>query len=912
MQVKKLILSGLVSAAFLPVLATDWYYVGGSNEWWKAESYSTTKSKTGNTTMPSGTDCIYPTSATQKLYMDDSTVAFLNTIGGVYLNVNGVEFYLNLTTNATVTGYLGDIGGHGYYKNWLIKDGAGTLSFDGMSGTDPNKGLYGNSPNMDTYRCAISFDVRAGGVRLEPKRPDVLRSYHGSVKIAENAVFYNINGTSGQTYFKGSLSGAGTFTNENTGASSPSVYIDGGAADTPTEFSGVVSGKMTVNVLHSTYFTGVNNTTTIKPGGYTEGSVNRGFVGIKTYAGSFAGKGFSTKDNAGSLLFLNEEDDYVDFDEFSVYNSPFALDAGARGGVTISPKNWWGLANQSAVQQRLILQGSNTLAAVYNGPICNKSGNPSFFVTKRGTGVWRFDNETKGELQNQDITGLRGVFAVDEGTLEAVSLAEAGQRCSLGYADQLYEDKRDAVANLQTVSYAIRLGSPTTGEGTLSYIGTAAKEITTRQIAVQGKGRLKAPNAPYLNWVGVTGLDSGTENVMTFECAAGQTNVVTDLSGNLSVVKDGPGELLLREDVAFTGGLVVKQGKATLVNLNNAPYEWFKVTVKETAAASTNELYKNLKITTGTSWSGRYSRRFEIEEFGLYDSKGSRVNAYQNTWTGTETTPDWTVETLQPGQIAGAPTGLVTAFSNGFNAYAWYAADNVVSYGGDIKYRGASYHWNDGNEYAQYDKPETWMSLVQRLKGEDVGKVSFLDICICSMQMWTPTALEVFGSADGEHWDSLFATNNVEIAKDRIWLSGSANVNVTHPENTSHPKFALPRTTQKPLFDFANPSSISVADGATLKLEGSAVPVSKLVVAASGAGTVEGPFAFAATGTVDIPDLPNVRYVEIPAGTFVGCTGVENLANWTLTSNGQPVRRTFAYRDGKFIITKFGLSIIVR
>lgn len=910
MQVKKLILSGLVSAAFLPVLATDWYYVGGSNEWWKAESYSTTKSKTGNTTMPSGTDCIYPTSATQKLYMDDSTVAFLNTIGGVYLNVNGVEFYLNLTTNATVTGYLGDIGGHGYYKNWLIKDGAGTLSFDGTSGTDPNMGLYGNSPNKDTYRYAISFDVRAGGVRLEPKRSDASRSYHGSVKIAENAVFYNINGTSGQAYFKGSLSGAGTFTNENTGASSPSVYIDGGAADTPTEFSGVVSGKMTVNVLHSTYFTGVNNTTTIKPGGYTEGSVNRGFVGIKTYAGSFAGKGFSTKDNAGSLLFLNEEDDYVDFDEFSVYNSPFALDAGARGGVTISPRNWWGLSNQSAVQQRLILQGSNTLATVYNGPICNKSGNPSFFIAKRGTGVWRFDNETKGSLQNQDISGLRGVFAVDEGTLEAVSLAEAGQRCSLGYADQLYEDKRDAVANLQTVPYAIRLGSPTTGEGTLSYIGTAAKEITTRPIAVQGKGRLKAPNAPYLNWAGVTGLDSGTENVMTFECAAGQTNVVTDLSGNLSVVKDGPGDLLLHEDVAFTGGLAVKQGKATLVNLNNAPYEWFKVTVKETAASSTNSIYDGFSITKDTSWAGKTSRSFDIGEFGLYDATGARINDYQKDWNGDEAI-DWTFETLQPGQIAPYPTSGVTVYNNGFNSWAWYAADNRSFT--SSKYRLAQYHWNAGTMYMQLDKPETWLSLVQRLKSEDVGKPTQLDIHFLTWQSYQPTALEVLGSADGQHWDSLFETNNIEVTSGMyMWLSNGASTGGNRPDSIAHPKFALPRTTQKPLFDFANPSSISVADGATLKLVGSAVPVSKLVVGSAGVGTVEGPFAFAATGTVDIPDLPNVQYVEIPAGTFVGCTGVENLGNWTLTSNGQPVRRAFTYRDGKFIITKFGMSIIVR
>ena len=146
---------------------------------------------------------------------------------------------------------------------------------------------------------------------------------------------------------------------------------------------------------------------------------------------------------------------------------------------------------------------------------------------------------------------------MDEGTLEAVSLAEKGQRCSLGYADQLFEDVNAETNTLKTLPYAIRLGSPTTGEGTLSYIGTEAKSISTRPIAVQGKGRLKAPNAPYLNWSGITGLNSGVENVFTFECAAGQTNTLSNVSGNLSIVKDGPGELRIEDNIAFGSSLIV-------------------------------------------------------------------------------------------------------------------------------------------------------------------------------------------------------------------------------------------------------------------------------------------------------------------------------------------------------------------
>ena len=926
MNTRSLILVGIISLACRPSDAATWYYVGSSNDWWNAASYSKTEAPSGNTQMPGAGDLIYPQSG-QELFMDDSTVAFLNTVDGFYFpfdfNRSGASLYLNLTTNVTVTCCLGDVGGHHFYRNWLIKDGAGELYLDGRAGVDPNRGIAGSGNEKSSYRYAIGFDVRDGGVHLEPRRADVTQSAHGGVKVAAGAVFHTASGAGQRAYFYGCLEGAGTFASDNEGDAYP-VYFRGDykdpGVDPPTVFSGRLTGKMEVVIRHSTDLTGVSNDVSgLSGAGYFEGNVNMGVIGVRTWAGSFAGQSLSlaTDDGGMCLRFLNDADESVSLPSGISFKKPgvMAIDAGVRGGVTVSSANWWGLCNSSTSQGIFILSGSNTVTSAFHGPMENDNRSavrPSFFIKKQGTGTWLFDPDTKVQgMQYNGISAIHGVFAVDEGTLEVPSLAEAGQRCSLGYSDWLFEDRVAPTNELARVPYAIRLGTPTTGEGALSYVGTAAQAITTRPIAVRGRGRLRAPNAPYLNWAGVTGLNGGVENVMTFECAAGQTNVVTDVSGNLSVVKDGPGELVLKDDIAFTGGLVVKQGTATFANFNNAPYEWFKVTVKETAASSTNELYKDLKITTGTSWSGRYSRRFEIEEFGLYDAQGARVNAYQDSWTGTETTPDWTVETLQPGQIAGAPTGLVTAFQNGFSAYAWYAADNVATYGGTIAYRGASYHWNDGDKYAQYDHPETWMSLVQRLKGEDVGKVSSLDVCINAMKMWTPTALEVFGSADGEHWDSLFATNNIEIAKDRVWLSGSTAVDAFHPEKTAHPKFTMSRTTQKPIFDFAAPGSVSVAHGATLRLVGAPLAVSKLVVNTAGIGTLEGPFAFAPGGTLEVSDLPDEARVEI-SGTYVGCTGLDNLSGWSVTSGGRAVRRALTFVDGKFVITKPGLAIILR
>ncbi|MBQ2630775.1 MAG: hypothetical protein IJG13_13960, partial [Kiritimatiellae bacterium] len=256
---KKLVLSSLIASALLPSIATEYYYVGTSNDWRNAASYSLTQSASGNTTMPGSEDRIV-TKKGQILYMDDTTVAFLNTIGGINMYDIGSTLYINLTTNATVTCAIGDIGGHGYYDNLLIKDGVGVLSFDGENGTLPTSGIYGTAPNKNSYRYCLSFDVRGGGVRLEPKRSDVYRYYIGSVKLAQGTTFYNVNGTGLQVFLYGTLSGAGTFTTENTGDAYVVYISDVSGGGLPAgEFSGTLSGKMNIKIKQSTYLTGTDN-----------------------------------------------------------------------------------------------------------------------------------------------------------------------------------------------------------------------------------------------------------------------------------------------------------------------------------------------------------------------------------------------------------------------------------------------------------------------------------------------------------------------------------------------------------------------------------------------------------------------------------------------------------------------------
>ena len=146
-----------------------------------------------------------------------------------------------------------------------------------------------------------------------------------------------------------------------------------------------------------------------------------------------------------------------------------------------------------------------------------------------------------------------------------------------------------------------------------------------------------------------------------------------------------------------------------------------------------------------------------------------------------------------------------------------------------------------------------------------------------------------------------------------MWLSNGANItsNYGSSDSTAHPKFPLARTTQKPIFDFAAPSSVSVASGATLKLVGSPVIVSNLVVSAAGAGTLEGAFSFAETGTLEVQNLPEEFPVTLP-GTYSGCSGFANIANWSVTCGGKAARLSVNIIDGKIVISKLGMHIIIK
>ena len=105
-------------------------------------------------------------------------------------------------------------------------------------------------------------------------------------------------------------------------------------------------------------------------------------------------------------------------------------------------------------------------------------------------------------------------------------------------------------------------------------------------------------------------------------------------------------------------------------------------------------------------------------------------------------------------------------------------------------------------------------------------------------------------------------------------------------------------------------SAISISAGATLKAEGEAIALDKLMIDATDAGTVDG-FAFAASGTLEIVNAPAHGDVELPA-VFANVSGLSNLRNWTCSVNGEPMKRQLRIVDGKFFLRVSGLRLLVR
>ena len=896
-------------------VATNYYWVGASNDWWNAASYSLTKGGAGGTVMPGADDRVI-ISKEEKVYVDDDTIAFFSTVKEVQTWGADIMAYFNITTNADLGCYFGSLSISGNAGSFLIKDGAGVLKF-AKPGRDD---LYRTPAKLDTFHYTIGLDVRGGGIALEPCIGSTLRHRYRDVIVNEGCTIYGVEG--GLSWFE-SLSGAGTVTNRVEAGSQ--LYVVA-SRDEPTVFSGFISGFSTFVPQGHTYYTGTHNNmgTNFRPAGYT-GDGKVGITGFMTFAGpssepSSLGRGSVDARYTACLLYLGTTGETIErgLSVWRTENAPFTWDAGAYGGLRFTGNFY--TAGGDGNQQRLVLTGSNTVTCVVSNKVGRShvtNAGSSFHITKKGTGTWRFDEHASNDSQ------LSGVIGVEDGVLECASLRDSGFKSALGYATELYADECKCATNgLTHVDYAHFLGGEGT-TGTLRYLSDISRTISTRPLALKGNGRIEAPNCAALNWKGVTSLGEG-EKSLTVVCAAGQTNTfanITNGAGVVSVAKEGAGDLVLSGELSFGGDLFASGGGTlTVKDINGVRYDYYKLTFQETVTTYTNEEYSAYEFSTADNADGRNTRTVCLDEFGLYSAVGSRVNFYEDTAISPNTACQ------MPGTVALEYPELLrtnnhTRTENGvtsvFPLHVGRIVDNNHATG--LRFCGI---WNDDIMKAiKPDDPLSWISVVVRLKTNSATPTLYdLHYTNGSHFRKSPTAFTISGSADGLNYEEIASTNNITFTyptTNYVWLSNdTVSPGTKRPETVSHPGFPLAHNAVQTTYNVLNNvRSIGASAGTTLKFEGTTAPVvSGLKVDAVGSGTIDG-FSFAADGTLSLTGVDaDATAIDIPAD-FRNAAGLANVANWTtLTVNGaETVKYSVASVSASAIrVVKHGFKMVIR
>ena len=326
---------------------------------------------------------------------------------------------------------------------------------------------------------------------------------------------------------------------------------------------------------------------------------------------------------------------------------------------------------------------------------------------------------------------------------------------------------------------------------------------------------------------------------------------------------------------------------------------------------------------------GNGAKTVQARQLCFFDAAGNRLNdglEFVETPTpGTERTILGTQLTA-PGQIGydrrSAGKKISVPAPDG-NEYGELDACTMTSSG----WNGEKGRWNFTLDKAPSPSdPGSWLAIVFRLKTSDAAACRvprYFDIQKFERQSnsATPTRFRVEGSPDGENWMTLY--DNTADASDPGVIVGTynsflsdgtegSNNGVHHPAGNG---FALSGDGfwQAEAFGgvtLSEDASISVSPGAEICATAS-LTVHALTLDASGNGVFRN-LVFGETGTLTVPDVADQVYTP----TFVGCSGLENLSNWTGRVVGRRRSVSISYDPSngsiRVRVSKVGTMLIVR
>ena len=458
----------------------------------------------------------------------------------------------------------------------------------------------------------------------------------------------------------------------------------------------------------------------------------------------------------------------------------------------------------------------------------------------------------------------------------------------------------------------------------MEYVGADDAVCDDRAFAVNGSGRITSSGGALVLSGGAGTVTPGV-NVLYLGGNAQNCvmNNITNGVGTLKVVKEGAGDWSLGGNLDFTGGIHVKAGGLAIGNdYQVGNYSYYRLTIRE----------KNM--------SGSGNSYFTIGRLALFNEDGEVQNV--NLSYNPDANSKGGRSLLEPGQFAYtftagnlSPNGFFNhKDSDGvhidmpmYNATNIFAAldANVEAFARfrHVSKEGTSW-WPglDGGadwpsidfrlpagtgKIVSYDIGARYGSAAKTDATKTAAKKNWMDI----VGSWT-----LYGSVDGENWTELSSVTSNDLrgvaTADCSWLYDGVSYKTEEGwrrETSGWTIASRPAGGHEVAVSqfVGGMGKVAVDAGATLRAKGD-YTIDELELGTEN-GTFDG-FAFASAGTLHA----NVSEVSGPLdlnAVFVNCTGLSNLKNWRVVSDGGILHVIEIGEDGVKVAT-CGLRVLVR
>ena len=893
----------LVGMAFavLPAKADVWTHVwnpAGTGGWQAAGQYFKADGTTPATTAPSNsTDVVMVPAGVTVEVSTDSDATYVNGLKGVYLSSSKATFVFNqpsdIEWNCAVFG-----------AGKIIKRSAATITLQVNHQTDMQAKYY------DGYAAYFTY----GGIEIEKgmlitPQEGQLYSF-GPIVMSNDATF--VVSPLARTQVS-ALDGYGTVSNSAPSGAAQQFQIGiGNASDQrASHFYGRIDGaglrwhQFATMYLYNSESTFRGSAFVVFGDSYNayDGCGNLWFTSFGKKGGSSAiGGSYASLESriGGSFHYLGGgETTDKGFNWRAQTPYQVIMDAGPTGGVTFAG-DWYqytGTPEKDVRMARLRLTGDNEKPCIVSGTIYTQSAangtNYTTYITKDGTGAWRFSNKNNEQ---------KGALAVKDGTLQFTSIAEQGEKCALGLSTILHEDYYGLRDDSRVVDYAFLLGGSGTFP-TFEYMGGNPVSCSTRPLALTGAGGRLASSGENsaLVFSGVYSFDAGEKTLMLGGDSI-EVNMVSNItpgSGSVAVAKDGPGRWVLHGTNVISGTLSVKEGTLEVWDNYSPKFTWYRLVIKKVFATG-NPVF--------------------TPEFAMYDDEGSNRVAglsykmpagYQSTDTlPAAYSPDDFAD-LEPGE------SICHGADSDTKIYLYKGLTDTVA----ALFNGTGGSWRmltSGGGGMPNGTASSYVYVVMRMP-EDTPPLKRFDINVGTSigsngKKQTIQEFAVEASVDGKNWFALTDDYTVETPVG-TWFSGDDFVN-GHPLRPNA-GFALNEITyDAPGSEHALDAvtSIQVSTGALLVAKGERKTARGLTVDCStGVGRIEG-IDFAAGGTLDLVNLPaGVDEMTLEADlSALTAESIANLNGYAVTKDGRRAGWLVEVTESSIKVFRRGLFLIVR